>query len=311
MKKDACIGVRGRLRSIAILRDNAVRVCSSLFLLFFVRYGFTESMEVEVLRFEKIAVSSSSASERRAAYTQMARLLYLAGDMERAAVAWQKAALTDKNNRDDAALIEAAACLIAMGAFDAASANVRMALVSGKSPSIIPKARYLAATIEAFRRFDIAPLIALLSDPAYERYKPSIYYIAWRISGTNDYRTKLFSEYPNSPETLAIKDGKMVSAFPSVFWQFLPSGVQEASLPSQTSMLQAGMFSVEKNALDLVKKLRVAGFETEIGKKTVNGRAYWVVLTPHGENIAMSIARLKAAGFDAFPVKPPPHDAPE
>ncbi|MDR0706502.1 MAG: SPOR domain-containing protein [Treponema sp.] len=310
MKKDACIGVRGRLRNIAILRGNAVKVCSSLFLLFFVRYGFTESMVVEVLRFEKIAASSSSASERKAAYTQMARLLYLAGDMERAAVAWQNAALTDKNNRDDAALLEAAACFIAMGAFDAASANVRMALVSGKSSSVIPKARYLAATIEAFRGFDIAPLIALLPDPAYERYKPSIYYIAWRISGTSDYRTKLFSEYPNSPETLSIKDGKTVSAFPSVFWQFLPSGAEEAPLPSQMDMLQAGMFSVENNALYLVKRLMTAGFEAETGKKTVNGRSYWVVLTPGGENIAMSLARLKAAGFDAFPVKRPSY-APE
>jgi tetratricopeptide (TPR) repeat protein len=288
---------------MSILRYSAVKVFSALFLLFFVRYGFAESMEVEVSRFEKIAASSSSASERKAAYTQMARLLYLAGDMERAAAAWQNAALIDKDNRDDAALVEAAACFIAMGAFDAASANVRMALVSGKSPSVIPKARYLAATIEAFRRFDIAPLVALLPDPAYERYKPSIYYIVWRISGANDYRTKLFSEYPNSPETLAIKDGRTVSAFPSVFWQFLPSGAEAAPLPAQTGMLQAGMFSVEKNALELVKKLTTAGFASEIGRKTVNGQSYWVVLTPGGENIAMRLARLKAAGFDAFPVQ--------
>jgi tetratricopeptide (TPR) repeat protein len=305
MKKDACIGYRGVCglhRGISILRYRAVKVFSSLFLLFFVRYGFTESMEVEVSRFEKIAASSSSVSERKAAYTQMARLLYLAGDMERAAAAWQNAALTDKNNRDDVALIEAAACFIAMGAFDAASANVRMALVSGKNPSVLPKAHYLAATIEAFRRFDIAPLIALLPDPSYERYKPSIYYIAWRISGANEYRTKLFSEYPNSPETLAIKDGKTVSAFPSVFWQFLPSGAKEAPLSPQTGALQAGMFSVEKNAMELARKLTVAGFESEIGKKTVNSQTYWVVLIPGGENITASLARLKAAGFEAFPV---------
>ncbi|MDR0557777.1 MAG: SPOR domain-containing protein [Treponema sp.] len=306
MKKDACFGWRGVCGlhiGISILRYSVVKVFSSLFLLFFVRHGFTESMEVAALRFEKIAASSSSGRERKAAYTQMARLFYLAGDMERAAVAWQNAALSDKNNRDDAALIEAAVCFIAMGAFDAASANVRMALVSGKSPAVLPKARYLAATIEAFRSFDIAPLIALLPDPAYERYKPSIYYIAWRISGDSEYRTTLFSEYPNSPETLAIKDGKTVSAFPSVFWQFLPSGAQEAPLSSQTATLQTGMFSVKKNAADLAKKLTVAGFESEIGKKTVNGRTYWVVLTPGGENTAMSLARLKAAGFDAFPVK--------
>ncbi|MDR0375879.1 MAG: SPOR domain-containing protein [Treponema sp.] len=303
MKKDACIRIRGRLRSVALLRYSAVKMFSALFLLFVVQYSFTESVEVEVLRLEKIAESSSSASERRAAYTQMARLLYLAGDMERAAAAWQNAALADKNNRDDAALIEAAACFVAMGAFDAASANVRMALVSGKSPAVIPRARYLAATIEAFRRFDIAPLVALLSDSAYEQYKPSIYYIAWRISGTNEYKTKLFSEYPNSPETLAIKDGKTVSTFPSVFWQFLPSGAKETPLSSQTGMLQTGIFSVEKNAMELVKNLKIAGFESEIGKKTVNGRTYWVVLTHGGENSAMTLARLKAAGFNAFPVK--------
>jgi tetratricopeptide (TPR) repeat protein len=306
MKKDAfigCCGVCRLQRAISILRYSAAKVFSALFLFVFVRYGFTESMEVEVSRFEKIAASSSSVSERKAAYTQMAQLLYLAGDMERAAAAWQNAALADKNNRDDRALIEAAVCLIAMGAFDAASANVRTVLVSEKSSPVIPKARYLAATIEAFRRLDIAPLIALLPDPSYERYKPSIYYIAWRISGSNDYRTKLFSEYPNSPETLAIKDGKTVSTFPSVFWQFLPSRAEAAPLSSQTSMLQTGMFKVEKNAVELAKKLTLAGFASEIRKKTVNGQTYWVILTPGGENIAMNLARLKAAGFDAFPVK--------
>ncbi|MDR2194804.1 MAG: SPOR domain-containing protein [Treponema sp.] len=281
----------------------AAPLFSMLFLISFVGYGFTESMEMSVLRLEKIAASSSSLSEKKDAYVQMAKLLYLAGDMERAAAAWQNAAMTDKNNRDDTALIEAAACFIAMGAFDKASANIRTALIAEKPSASMPKARYLAAALEAFRRLDIAPLLALLPDPLYSTYKPSIYYIAWKISNAAAYKTKLFSEYPNSPETLAIKDGKAVSAFPSIFWQFLPSATEETSRPSQTAMLQAGVFSKEENAQTLVKKLLIAGFASESGTKTVNAQTYWVVLVPGGENSTMTLARLKAAGFDAFPVQ--------
>ncbi|MDR2792713.1 MAG: SPOR domain-containing protein [Treponema sp.] len=281
----------------------AAKSFSVFFLLFFVRYGFTENMEMRVLQFEKTAASSSSISERKEAYVQMAKLLYLAGDLERAAAAWQNAAMTDKNNRDDAALIEAAVCFIAIGEFDKANANTRMVLISEKASAFAPKARYLAAVAEAFRRFDIAPLIALLPDSAYGQYKPSIYYIAWKISNANDYKTKLFSEYPNSPETLAIKDGKAVSAFPSIFWQFLPSGTGDASRPPQTNTLQVGVFSKEENARTLVKKLLAAGFDSESGKKTINDQTYWIVLAAGGENINMTLNRLKAAGFDAFPVK--------
>jgi tetratricopeptide (TPR) repeat protein len=297
MKKSAHAGCY-----YGIPQRYAAKSFSVLLLIFFVRYGFTESMEVKVSRFEKIAASSPSISERKEAYVQMAKLFYLAVDMERAAAAWQNAAMIDKNNRDDAALIEAAACFIAMGEFNKASANIRMALLSEKAPTSTPKARYLAAVIEAFRGFDIAPLLALLPDPAYEQYKPSIYYITWKISNINNYKTKLFSEYPNSPETLAIKDGKTVSAFPSIFWQFLPSGSEEFH-PPQTNMLQVGVFSKEENARTLIKKLLAAGFDSESGKKTINAQTYWVVLVPGGENINMTLTRLKAAGFDAFPVK--------
>jgi hypothetical protein len=274
-------------------------IIALLLFLIFIRKGFTESMEVEVLRFEKIANSASSTNERRLAYAQMAGLLYLAGDMARAAAAWQSAALVDKNNRDDIALVEAAACFIAIGEFDKASANVRAALVSGKTPAVIPKARYFASAIEAFRSLDTKPLISLLHDPICEPYKPAIYYIIWKIDDSDVYKTKLFSEYPNSPEALAINGEKTVSSFPSIFWQFLP-GIEK--IP-EAGMLQTGSFNKEENAGEWVKKLKLAEFEAEISKKTVKGQILWIVLVPGGENINMTLSRLKAAGFDAFPVK--------
>ncbi len=259
------------------------------------------SMEAEITRYQRLADTASSPAAKRSAYSRMASMLYLSGAMDRAADAWQKAAMADTNNRDDAALLEAAQCYIAAGYFDAASANIRMVLVSGKNKALTPKARYLAAVIEGFRSLDPQPLASLLPDPLYERYKPAIYYIVLRLTGDESFRQRLYAEFPNSPETLALQGGKNVSYFPSVFWTFVPAA--DSANVKTGGMIQVGLFGTEAYAVTRVKEVEQKGFEAEINRKTVDGKLYFVVLVYGGENINMTLSRLKAANIDAFPVK--------
>lgn len=263
---------------------------------------FAQNIDAEVARLERAAGAASSVSARYTALAAVARLYQLAGDMENAAQAWQNAASVDKNNLS--ALVEAAFCLTAMGDFDQASADIRRVLIAGADAAGTVKARYLAAGIEAFRRSDTAPLASLLSDTAYDRYKPSIYYTIWKIAGDAAFRNRLLAEYPASPEALAVKDGKEISAFPSALWLFIPApgGASPAAAP-QRLLLQAGLFSDKENAENLAKRIKQAGFDAEASVRTVNGKSYWAVLIPAGENTNKTISQLKAKGFETFPVR--------
>jgi hypothetical protein len=77
-----------------------------------------------------------------------------------------------------------------------------------------------------------------------------------------------------------------------------PSAAQPATGPA----LQAGLFSREANALDLAEGLRAAGFSPRIGRRNVNGKEFYVVNLPPGDDINKTIRELAAAGFDSFPV---------
>jgi cell division septation protein DedD len=66
--------------------------------------------------------------------------------------------------------------------------------------------------------------------------------------------------------------------------------------------LQTGLFSREENARSAAARLAAKGFAAEIGRKTVNGVAYWAVSVAPGEDSNRTIMRLKDAGFESFPV---------
>jgi cell division septation protein DedD len=299
--------------------------------------------DVEVKRLEKLASEANSAPDKRKSLTQLARLYQLSGDMALAAQAWQDAAFADKANRDDESLVQAALYFAAVGSFDRASANLRLVLLSGgQNGDLVLRARFLAAQIEAFRYGDIGPLAGLLGDSAYESRKPAICYTIFRISGENVYKNRLLSEWPSSPEALALRDGNAITPFPSALWSLLPKPAaslqqgafdipstaqqpqahpgQAASKPTQQAtaptlsvqqpitqsgqtMLQAGLFSGEVNAQNLAQSLQTAGFDAKTSKRAVNGKTYWAVLVSAGANTNATLSRLKAKGFEAFPVK--------
>jgi tetratricopeptide (TPR) repeat protein len=66
--------------------------------------------------------------------------------------------------------------------------------------------------------------------------------------------------------------------------------------------LQTGLFSREENAQAAAARLSAKGFAAEVGRKTVNGVAYWAVSVAPGEDSNRTIMRLKDAGFESFPV---------
>jgi hypothetical protein len=68
-------------------------------------------------------------------------------------------------------------------------------------------------------------------------------------------------------------------------------------------VLQTGLFSKEANARAQIETLRKAGFSASASRKLVNGTEYWAVTVPAGQDSKKTIADLKKAGFDSFPVK--------
>jgi hypothetical protein len=270
--------------------------------------------------------SGLAGAEQRGLLEKLARLYQLSGNMEGAARAWTNAAFAEPGKRDDNALLEGAACLIALGEMDKADASVRTVLLTGRDQGALFKARYLGAQIEAFRSADTSALIALIDDPDYGELKPAVYYTLWKISGADTYRNRLVAEYPLSPEARILEEGQTVAARPLALWVLFPGreGIGPVSAPApsspgeanpaaqnpaasgewRTALLQTGLFSREENARAMTERLKTAGFDARVSPRTVNGNSYWAVGVPPGGDINGTILALKNAGFESFPVYP-------
>jgi hypothetical protein len=269
----------------------------------FVQSVHAQNVESELERLGRLVRTAGNEVEKRPHLVRIAKLYQLSGNIEGAANAWQSAALAGK--RDDGCLMEAAFCFAAIGAFDKANANARIVLLAG-GDHFAAKARFLMAEIEAFNRGDVAPIVALLADPVFEAYKSVVYYTVWKLTGDNAYKTLLLSEYPTSLEALVCQGTKAVSAFPSPLW-ILPANKGDTfnrqEKPAESLALQTGLFSEKANAEALAEKIKQAGFSAKSMPKTRNNKHYWAVIVSVDDNINAAISRLKALGFEAFPVK--------
>ena len=96
-----------------------------------------------------------------------------------------------------------------------------------------------------------------------------------------------------SPAPIAPKPVAPTSAAP----------VSVTASPASGVVLQTGLFSREANARVQSEALREAGFTASISRKLVNGAEHWAVTVPAGPSQSKTIADLKKAGFDSFPVK--------
>jgi len=75
--------------------------------------------------------------------------------------------------------------------------------------------------------------------------------------------------------------------------------------PAQTGVarLQTGLFSREVNANTQAASLRQAGFSPSIEKRIVNNSDMWAVTVPAGSDTNRTIANLRSAGFESFPIR--------
>jgi cell division septation protein DedD len=275
----------------------------------------------ELQSIEKKLASPISPAEKNRALRNMARLMELSGNVEAAARAWNEAARALPSDYD--ALVRSGVCFAAIGEFDSALRVVGSVSRTAGEPGL--RARYIGAQVEAFRSGETYGLFSLLSDPAFSAYRPGVYYSIWKISGDAASRNRLLSEFPQSPEALALKDNTAVSAAPTALWLLgaglpplppaspssglsaVPPGqsAAESRVPQEAAgpvMLQAGLFGREENAQALAGRLRGAGFAPVVSIKTVNGTAYWAVGVLPGGDYGNTILLLKDAGFEAFPV---------
>jgi tetratricopeptide (TPR) repeat protein len=181
--------------------------------------------EIEKVR-TALAQQNISAKEKHDNYARLGRLLNLSGDIEGAADAWNAAVYAETGKRDDTALLESAACYIAMGEWEKAEANVKLCLLTVRyGHQIFLKARYLAAQIEAFKNGNDIILYSLVDDPDYKAARPALYLTLWKLSGKEEFMMKLLTEYPESPEAramLAEKAGRnyVTDAAPSHFFLY-------------------------------------------------------------------------------------------
>jgi len=296
------------------------------------------SLEVVIQNLEKTASSrNTSALERHEALVRLARLREMTGDIEGAARNWLDAAGAIPGKIDDDALLSCAFCLAAMGEWDRARTALEPLLLKS------PRANFLNISINALNTGNTSTLAAIAENPDYSSMKNEIYFLLWKINSRFNpdsasaimWRQRLAAEFPQSPEGRLASDGRNVFAVnPSPFWlllggldslpvtesaaALLPSSAQTApvNLPqapiqqaasvnnsSQTSVsltrLQTGLFSRQANAQAQMEALKQAGFSPSLEQRN----DLWVVTVPSGQDTNSTIASLRNAGFESFPVR--------
>jgi hypothetical protein len=215
-----------------------------------------------------------------------------------------EAAYAEPGNRDDGAILEGAECFIAMGELDRAEAGVRTVSLTG-DPAARIKARYMAALIDAFRSGNPAVLIRTLDEPAYGDLKPAAYYILWKIFGAGDYKSRLLSEFPASPEALIVQreenaaasGGSAVSASPRPMWFLFPGrdGIAAGTPSAPASPPPVSPPAPQATAPPAVTPPRPP--VPEPAAAAGGPRAFQTGLFSREENARAMGERLRAAGF--------------
>jgi hypothetical protein len=255
---------------------------------------------------------SASAAERHDAYTRLAGLLQLSLDAEGAAAAWKNAAYAIPEKRDDSALVRAAVCYVSMGNWEEARSIVKLLLLTVRDDTkVLKKAVYLNAQIEAFDSGGFDALYAIAGNPEYVELRTAVYYTLWQVGGKDEYKARLLAEFPDSPEACMAGASKFVSVTPSAYWLLFlgresvpaiiaPSG-QAAAKPSRS--LRAGLYKEQSNASLQASRLKEAGYNAAVTRRSVNGADYWAVsvTVPDGGNIKTAMSDLKNLGFETFP----------
>ncbi len=283
-------------------------------------------LAAELTRTATAAKDAAAGPEKRAAYRELAALRELAGEWALAADAWREAAFAAAGERDDAALLEAARCLLASGEFDKAFADVHTVLLTGREPAIQKRARLLGARISLLRGDEgaVPVLRSFVDDPEFSGDRSANLFMLHFVSGDASYGRMLLADHPDSPEALMIQEPPVtaVSLAAAPLWLLrgnpvvsMPTSVQSpvVSVPATSAApasgggegkgyLQIGLFGVEANARGLIDRLAAKGFSAEKIRKATGGKELWIVAVKPGTSSYETSMRLKDAGFESFPV---------
>ncbi|TCW62555.1 hypothetical protein C5O22_00415 [Treponema sp. J25] len=265
-----------------------------------------------------------SLSQRQDALLELARLYFLAGKLEEAALLYEETAALNGPGRDGA-LFEAARSHLLMG--ETQKSRALLLKISTTAGGLWNKAQlllFLGVTFES-GVVEKASLEKLLGDPKLSEYVPFLYWWSWFITGEEAYQRLLVQQYPASLfctlADLPPSKGAPVTLLPRALWLLGSSAAfasqntlgvpieltsSQGEIPSR-SYVQVGLFSREANARELQNKLQGRGFPTAtIILRTIQNVPYWSVVIPAAqEDVSAVVLKLKDAGYEAFPVQLP------
>jgi tetratricopeptide (TPR) repeat protein len=264
----------------------------------------------------KLTSSAIDARARHDSYIRLARMFSLSGNIEDAASAWENAAYADPKSRDDPALLESAECYVSMGEWEKADAIVKLLLLTARGDKSISKRTiYLNGQIEAFHYGNTAALDAIADDKEYSGFSPAIYYTLWQVSAREQYKAKLLSRFPDSPEAYSIMSSGgalRVSAFPSAGWLLFPGRekfnagpakfVPPAQTPVKTDSRPTQQPAVPRTNSSTPPVQAAAGAALSQNSRAdgrTGSRLIQAGLYKNKGNANLQLNRLKAAGFNA------------
>jgi cell division septation protein DedD len=284
-------------------------------------FGQGVSLAAEISRLEKLS-REGAVAQRYNAFLDLIRLRRLSGDSEGALGICNSAVAAFSG--DDQLLLEQVRLLVSMGEYEKARITVSLLLKKDEDAELSVQGRYLSAQLDAFQSGNTDTLAALAEAPGFAGCRSGIYYTLWRLTSLLSWETRLAAEYPQSPEAKiaasAVKsatsplwllfsgrEGAAVSVPVPAAPAASPLAVVAAKVsPAQPAgFLQAGLFGREENARALGERLKKAGFEPQITRRTMNGGDYWAVIVSGGKDMNATLAKLKDTGFEAFPVTAP------
>jgi|GEM_PF-1737713 len=284
------------------------------------------SLSAEIFRLQTIASGSSanshSALERHNAFMSLARLHRLSGNAQGTLAAFEGA--LSLFPADGRTLLEYGRFLVSVGEYERAAASVAAFMQTNPARDSLIEGWHLAAEIEAFGFGNLHHLSVLAAEGEFAHLHSGILYTLWRLSGSDAYRARLVSSFPQSPEALIAAGQVSFAATP--LWILFPGrdsialAPQAASPPIAASppqavstptaspsisgrFLQAGLFSQEVNARTFAEQLTRAGFNSHVITRNINGRNHWAVGVGGGNDENAMLRSLQAAGFQAFPVQ--------
>ncbi|MCL2093894.1 MAG: SPOR domain-containing protein [Treponema sp.] len=295
------------------------------------------SLAAEITRLEQLsqrpAQSTQGNRERYQAFLDLARLYQLAGNSESALRTYNEAAAVFPG--DGRILLEQSRLLISFGEYE--RARYSLGALQHRSQDLgrdlFMEAQVLLAHLEAFSTGSSQSLTALSASADYIRHRSSIYYALYQVTGNAAWRSRLGAEFSQSPEgriAAAGNNPSTVSLAPTPLWLLHPGRLalppappapqagadlygtimalglpaQEAAPPVPSGIiLQTGLFGREDNARGMIENLRRLGFDAQMIRREVNGGDYWMVGVDAGADSNAMIGRLRAAGFESFPVR--------